>query len=272
MLVGMYAAGQVSARRALCLNLLNTDRFVNLGSPCHPLATEDPSPSMILPADDDAWDQGEMITAEPLYVSTPTPVHAGPFARTAQATNLLGKLVRTVNGRFTDTPFCFSEAIQLYRTFSALAALLVPEFQQSPLQYATPMALCYTGLLHLCDPYCCTERNKGEHTVEESEMQTLAIGGMKQFAGEALQFSYVLKMAMTTNMAAISPLTADAIYVAAATFAWYAHESGSANLVENYRSLRETLVVMNSRWAVAGEYLKALDVAEDVLYRSTPVL
>ena len=245
---------------------------MNLGSQGRPLAASDPSPQVVLPADDDAWDLGEMTSSEPLYVSSPTTVRAGPFARTSQAAHLCGRLVQNLNDRLTDAPLRFSEAIQLHRTLTAFTALLLPEVQQSPVQYATPMALCYSALLHLYDPYGCTMSNRGEHTVEETEMQSIAIAGMKRSASEILQFSHLLKMAMTNNMAAVSPFTADALYSAATTYAWFAHESGSADMVENYHTLRETLMQMNSRWAVAGEYLKALDLTRDILYRDTATL
>ena len=98
-------------------------------------------------------------------------------------------------------------------------------------------------------------------------MQEIAIAGMKKAAAEILQLSQVLKAVMSKNIAVVSPLTADALYMAATTYAWLAHESGSPNLTASYHAIRDVLTQMNQRWAVAGEYLKALDVTRTVLYR-----
>lgn len=103
-----------------------------------------------------------MTTSEPLYVSSPTTVRASPFARTCQATHLLGRLIRHLNDRNVEPAFRFSEAGQLHRTFAALASLLPGEFQASPDQLSTATALMYGGMLHLYDPYACTESNHGK--------------------------------------------------------------------------------------------------------------
>jgi hypothetical protein len=133
-----------------------------LGSKGHPLATEDPLRTDVLPTDDTMWDQGEMTASEPLYVSSPTTVRASPFARTCQATHLLGRLIRHLNDRNVEPAFRFSEAGQLHRTFAALASLLPDEFQALPDQLSTATALVYGGMLHLYDPYACTESNHGK--------------------------------------------------------------------------------------------------------------
>jgi hypothetical protein len=132
-----------------------------LGSKGHPLATEDPLRTDVLPADDALWDHGEMITSEPLYVSSPATVRASPFARTCQAIHLLGRLIRHLSDRSVEPAFRFSEARQLHRTFATLASLLPDEFQGSPDQLSSAIALVYGGMLHLYDPYACTESNHG---------------------------------------------------------------------------------------------------------------
>lgn len=213
-----------------------------------------------------------MTSVEPLYVSSPTAVRAGAYARTCQATHLMGRLVRIVSDRSPDSSLRFSEANQLHRTLLALGNLLPIEIQQSPAHYATPLALCYGAIIHICDCFCCTETNPGDHTVEETEMQAVAIAGMKETAADILLLAEVLRTLMHKNISAVSPLTADAIYMSAATYAWLAHESGSPEDLSNYNALREVLHQMNARWAVAGEYLNALDKTKDILYRDNPNL
>lgn len=213
-----------------------------------------------------------MASNEPLYVSSPTTVRAGAYARTCQATHLMGRLIRIKDDRATDSPLRFTEAAQLYRTLEALAKILLDELQISAAQYSTPLALCYGAILHICDPFCCTETNRGEHTVEETEMQAIAIAGLKKTGPDVVRFADSLKGLMNHNISAVSPLTADAIYMGASTYAWLAHEQGSPEDLANYHALREVLLQMNARWAAAGEFLKVLDATKDILYGDNPNL
>ncbi|KAL2417406.1 hypothetical protein ABEF95_015225 [Exophiala dermatitidis] len=243
------------------------DRYVNLGGGDHmPLATEDASRSDVLPADDEKWDAGEVTTSEPLYVSSPTNVKTAPFARTCQATHLLGKMFRLLNDQLSDAPLRFTEAMHLCRTLQALARLLQADFQQSPMRYGTAFALCHGALLHLCDPFSCTESNRGDHPVEETEMQTLAIAAGKATVTEILGFSQLLMDCMVANPAAISPFLGDCLYSTAGTYAWLAYESGLVEMGDSYRKIRKLLETMNTRWAVAGYYLGLLDEAKEKLY------
>lgn len=248
------------------------DRYVNLGSQGHPLATDDPARKDMLPADDAMWDAGEMTTSEPLYVSSPTNVRAGAFARTCQATHLLGRLIRLLNDNLLEAPARFTEAIQLHRTIQALANLVPADVQRSPEYFGTSIALCYSSLIHLSDPFACTESNRGDHTVEETEMQGIAIASMRNAANDALQFSYLLRRSMTQNPSSISPLIGDCLYMAAATYAWIVHETGSREAAESYHSLKNVLEIMSCRWAVGAQYLAILKKAQETLYPQTPLL
>ena len=225
---------------------------MNLGSRARPLATDDPARSDVLPADDDLWDRGELAASEPLYISSPTTVRVGPYARTCQATHLLGRLIRHLNDRNVEPVFRFSEAIQLYRTMAAFTSLLPEEVGTSPERFSTALALTYGGILHLCDPYVCTETNHGDRTTEETEMQAIAFPGLRKTSEDILRLSNFLRISWECNIAAASPLVADCLYVAAATFAWLVYEDGSPELRVSYSTLFEALKLLDTRWKVAG--------------------
>ncbi|ETN37564.1 uncharacterized protein HMPREF1541_07186 [Cyphellophora europaea CBS 101466] len=244
------------------------DRYVHLGSEGHQLATDDPPLQTVLPANESSWDEGDMTTSEPLYMSTPTSVRAGAFARTCQATHLMGRMIRVLNDRSSDPATRFAEAIQLHRTLTALSNVLPYEVSESAAQYSTAMGLCYSSLLHLCEPFSCTETNRGDHTLEETEMQAISIPGMQEAAGKVLEFSLVLQKLMDQNLSAISPLLADCLYSATATFQWLVHETGSEEYITGYNSLRSILVEMSKRWVVAGEYVKILEVRLEYILQS----
>jgi hypothetical protein len=227
---------------------------VNIGITGRPLVTEDPLPADVLPCDDALWDQGEITTSEPVFVSSPTSVRAGAFARTCQAAHLLGRVVKHQSDRTLQAPTRFLEAAQLHRTMSALSSLMTSEFQASPDRMSTATALCYGTLLSLYDQYACTESNRGEHTVEETDMQAMAIAGLNSISEAGLRFSHQVQMSMAQNLAATSPLIADCLYQTAASYAWLVRETGSPEVFAALQSVSSTLKTMSARWQVAGTF------------------
>jgi hypothetical protein len=207
-----------------------------------------------------------MISSEPLYVSPQTSLPASWFQRTCQATHVIGRYIRHRDDKLLKPKDRFDEAGQLLRTMHALAALLPEEAEKRPEQYSTPTALCYSALIHLCDPYACTATNHGERTVEEVDLQTMTIAGMKQAAADVCRLSQYVRTAMYRNLEASSPLIADALYRGAATYAWLVHETGDMANIRAYWQTTDVLRALESRWACATEYLKLLDKTERQLY------
>jgi len=246
----------------------NTPRYVHLGLPGHALATEDPFHNEVLPADDAQFDRAEMAGSEPLYVGSPTSIKAGPFARACQAAHLVGKVVALLNDLLQEAEGRFTRALQIHRTLTAFIRVLQQESTSSPEAYATPMALAYSALIALCDPFCCTESNRGAHTVEEAELQTVCITGIKTVADEIADFALQLRPSMNLRPAAISPLIGHCLYMATITFAWRVYEGEEPVPIDAYRLLRSGLSALNGRWAVGGEYLQSVDTAKELLYHS----
>lgn len=203
-----------------------------------------------------------MTTSEPVFVTSPTNLKASPYARTCQAAYLAGRVIDHKNDRSLDSPFRFSEAAQLSRTINALATLLPGEFEANPERLSTALAISYSTMLCLYEPYACTDSNHGDHTVEEVEMQSIAIAGLKSTAEEILKFSHNLKRIMTYNGATVSPLIADCLYGAAADYAWLVQERGTPEMLASYNNLIEALKLLDMRWKVAGEYLKILEATQ----------
>lgn len=267
---GAWAEVEETGRTWWAVMLL--DRYVSLGSYSHPLATDDPSRADVLPADDSSWDVGEMTSSEPLYVSSPTSLPASWYQRTCQATHVLGRYIRHRDDKLLEAKDRFIEAGQLLRTMHALTALLPEEAESRPEQYGTPIALCYSAVIHLCDPYACTGTNHGERTTEEVDLQTLAIAGMKQAAADVCQFSQHVRTAMFRNVDTASPLIADALYQAAAIYAWLVYETGDLANIRAYRQITDVLKAMETRWVCATEYLSLLEKAKKELYGDSPNL
>ena len=216
----------------------------------------------MLPADDSAWDEGDVVTSEPVFVTSATNVKAGHFARTCQAAHLVGRVVFHVNESSVDSRFRFSEAAQLHRTMAPLATLLTAEFETEPDSLSTSLALCYSAMMKLYDPYSCNNNFPGENVAEETGMQVIAISGLQTTAEEILHFGQRLKSTMSFDSPGISPLIADSFYQAASTFAWMAEERRAPEVTVPYGQMVEVLRLLDSRWKVAGEYLNILQTSD----------
>lgn len=274
--MGNYVARSVSYH-VVTGNLLTWLSLVNIGISGHSLATDEPQRTDLLPSDEDAFDVGNMVTSEPLYVASPTNLRAGPFARTCQATNLLGKVVNVMIESVKSQSVKVSEypletVIQIHRTLTAFHQVLLDEFNRSPAEYASALALTYSALVHLCDPFSCADRTGVGNTVKETEVQAMSIETVRSVASSIHEFAQKLRPLAIANPAAMSPLIADCLYMGTATFQWKAYEVGSAEMISGYRDLRDALSLLSSRWAVAAEYNKAIDKCKEAIYGNSSLV
>ncbi|KAI9714596.1 MAG: hypothetical protein M1812_006401 [Candelaria pacifica] len=262
---------EMEERRRVWWAVILLDRYVNLGNHGHPLATDDPSRDDYLPVEDALWDQGEMQANNPLYVSTSTANPAAPFARTCQAGNLMGRVIRHINDRTLDLTFRFEEAAQLDRTVRAFSAILPQDiptdsaFPDANL-ICTPMALAYSSLLSLYDLYSCTNHNM-EHVgvAGDNPMQEISISGLKTYSQEVLRFAGMLSSLYQANGTdAASPLVCDCLYQVAATLSWLMRETDGVEYAQALEGVKSTLRVIAVRWRVAAEYITILEEVEGV--------
>src|SRR5262249_45486002 len=126
------------------------------------------------------------------------------------------------------------------------------EVGASPERFSTALALTYGGILHLCDPYAGPDTGGRDRTTEETEMQTLAMPGLRKTSEDIARLSSFLMMSWEADITAASPLVADCLYVAAATSAWLVYEDGSPELRVSYNTLFQALRLLDTRWKAAG--------------------
>ncbi|KKZ66512.1 hypothetical protein EMCG_07756 [[Emmonsia] crescens] len=211
-----------------------------------------------LPCEDSLWNAGEVTTSQPIFITSPTEVKVGPFARTCQASYLMGKVIEHRNDHDLVAPFRHANALQLNRTIRALSSLLPGEFEMAPGRLSTAMALCFSTILELYDPYCCDLTNGGQNTAEETEMQAVTIDGIKTVSQEVVQFGECLRRTLTYGVSAVSPLICDCLYQCSANLTWFADETGDAQLRQSVTQVTGLLRMINERWKVAGDYLEIL--------------
>lgn len=241
-------------------------RYVNTGSYGHPLSSGDFLKGAVLPCDDEPFDRGEIAASQPIFVTSPTSVKAGAYARTCQASHLLGRVIGNRDDRDIESTFRFTSAMQIHATLDALSNVLAEEFKISPGRISTAFALLFTARLSLYDPYACTGTNHGDNTVEETQMQEIAISGLKETAQDIVQFSQYLGSHLGFDISSASPLICDCLYQAAANFAWLRLENGDPQADIAFRVLVDFLNLLNTRWRVAGEYVKMLEISKQKVY------
>ncbi|KAM0256108.1 hypothetical protein ACHAQJ_005195 [Trichoderma viride] len=110
--------------------------------PRRALCTPDPIERQYLPMADDDWNQGTQLSGPPHKLSTPVEVKMGKFARLAQATHLLGRVLRHIRDPTTDTGFLSEEREALDRALRSLLSLTVAEeMAGTDTAFCSPMAL-----------------------------------------------------------------------------------------------------------------------------------
>lgn len=205
---------------------------------------------------------------EPLYVTSPISLTAGPFTRACQAAHLIGKVVNALNELSAEIETCFTNALQIYRILCPFVKVVKDEFAQAPEQFATAMALAHSAMISLVDPFVCTIMDKGAHTPQESELQTFFIEGLMTSSNDIVTFAGQLRPIMAQRPAAISALFGNCLYLGTVNCAWRVYEGERGATVESYHNLREILRTFNGRWAVGGEYLDCIEKAKGTLYPS----
>ncbi|KAI9868189.1 MAG: hypothetical protein M1813_006934 [Trichoglossum hirsutum] len=263
-------------RRRVWWAVIILERYVNLGSKGHPLATEDASRETCLPANDSMWDNGvsfitpggtsrahrlpqDMATNEPLLVSSSANAQAGNFARLAQASHLLGRVIRHTNDLPTDVEFRLEEARQIDRTIRALYKLLPGKGSDDSIGSCTPLAVCFSAIMTLYDPYTCQSAGQ---TPEQLSHTAEAVQGLKGVSEEVVRLAHDKLAAIELGLDQTSPLILDCMYQALANYAWLVRETGKAEFVEKARILRRLFEVAGKRWRVAVEYVKILEATE----------
>ncbi|KAK6439436.1 hypothetical protein LTR95_004361 [Oleoguttula sp. CCFEE 5521] len=256
-------------RRRVWWSVIILDRFINIGHSGKPFATGEPDVNTHVPGNDAGWDKGRMFVAAPLALSASLTTVASPFARTCQASHLLGKVLRHLGDKGMSLEHRFDEALQLSRTLNSLEHALrseaikedMTQYEQPPL--CTALSITYSAMLTLFDAYSCTDRAVPNAPETQLQMQQESIEGMFRVSDLAMQLARNLRDHLnSTDVSVCSPLAVDSLYQTAATYAWYMRESSDANTAHLLAELKEILRLVNRRWRVAGEYLTFVEATE----------
>ncbi|KAH8820203.1 hypothetical protein F5884DRAFT_744563 [Xylogone sp. PMI_703] len=202
----------------------------------------------------------ETVPAESFYLSTLSSVRVGPFAREAQVSYILGRVLKHVYEPTSDPDFDLNEAITLDRTLTSFRTL-IPEEIDNCASYCGVIGICNSALLLLYD---------------STLSQRTAVAGFKGNNLDLLHLSAKLVVDIASNFenliaigklktGELSPLVLHSLYQAATIQAMLLRDTRDQCYADSYRSLINMLQGFNKRWKQAGaniateNYLKSLE-------------
>ncbi|KAL7933862.1 hypothetical protein V8C35DRAFT_302609 [Trichoderma chlorosporum] len=247
-------------RRRVWWAILILDRFINLGNPLRMLATADPGTNDILPADDVSWEQGILPLTEPPTIGSQTQLRMGRFARFAQATYLLGQVLRHVSDQVRDDTFHEQEAAQLNRTLHALIHLSQSEAETRKLEFCTQTAACYCALLILEHPLS-LKRNKVPISGPSDHYPMVDPGVISQ---ESARMSRNFLPGGSIPLLSVSPFIMHLLYQSCIVLSSLPDEPAVDNTT-SLITLQEALRVLAQRWLASGEYSALLAARKAML-------
>ena len=208
-----------------------------------------------------------MTAARQGLVGSPISEPVASFPRLCQVNVMLGKVFSHRFGdEFTSEAEQFKAASELYADASALATKITEEgdAEQEFFSYAGAIALTYSTLCTLCDAYSCPKDACKSTGKDASDMQIQAIEGLKAVSSTIVNFVDHINANTPhgQDLDRISPIIMDALYSAAANYAWMVRESGDEDYQNALDAIRLCLRKLGTRWRNAAEYVRILEAQE----------
>lgn len=255
MLGGPASWSQMEERSRVWWAVLLLDRQVASGNTSLPFSVHDPNPEDFLPFTEARWNEGDMGTNEPLFVSSPFDMPVCRYARLCQTSYLMGKILQHVNNQILDDGSRFQEAIQLNRLLQSLSVVISNELNdESNMVLHSSMALCYSGMMILNKP-CSGIEPVGltAGLVIPAEFQNHALATLRLAARETNGFAVRLRVHLSGLSDRTSPFIANCLYQAATLYSWFVRDMpGNFEILKAIDTFKETLRKLDKRWKIAG--------------------
>ncbi|KAL3459187.1 hypothetical protein BJX64DRAFT_279351 [Aspergillus heterothallicus] len=222
-------------------------RYVALGG-CHrPFCTADPaSDTTRLPVEDGAWNNGQIVPPEPISLESYTnPAGISPFARVAQASHLLGQVLK----HCAKTPIPTAQSTledkfnQLTQQIYAFIDVLHNHDPFARLDVTVARTICFSALFTLCN-----------HTTLQLLYRCLEIVDDIRALVSTL-VNEIRGLITEESMKIVSPLILNCLYVCARNAGWMVRETSGSKLGGVKGECVELLRLIGSRWRVAGELI-----------------
>ncbi|KAL7795570.1 hypothetical protein V8C43DRAFT_279404 [Trichoderma afarasin] len=250
------------------------DRYVAAGSDQRSLFTEDPTIDTPIPVDDEAWKHGEIVPPERLSLASATSMQVSPFARVAQASHLLGRVIKHCNDQTSSPAFMLEDMELLHQTTSSILSLLTENSAVAGAFYLA-QSLCLSAQMKLSDHHSCDSFSENmpidiETAALLRECMDRSIAKMKENCSRVVSFAQVLmKLAQDSHLVCLSPLVLHCLYRTSVALSWMAMETSNEQYLIGKTICVNALQMMNTRWKAAGAYLELLNVAEREMGQET---
>ncbi|KAL2830166.1 hypothetical protein BJY01DRAFT_120704 [Aspergillus pseudoustus] len=264
----------VEERRRTWWTVVILDRYVALGGCYGALCTDDPASDMPLPTDDAVWNHGQIVPPELIPLSSktsPIGIIISPFARVAQASLLLGQVIKHCDNN-TSTPDLGLDDIgnfnQLSHEIYSLIDIIHNQNAIARLDVTVARTLCFSALFKLANHYYASdsatsreERDPGAARNRERLCRCVEI--IDDICGQVSTLIGELRGLLTREaMKLVSPLFLNCFYVCARNVAWMVRETDDLRLGGLKRECEDLLRLVESRWRVAGVYLELLKIGD----------
>jgi hypothetical protein len=259
------------------------DRVLSPDATCSP----EPHPEDLLPAHDQSWDDG-LVTESAQYhqASSPASLKMGMFARLAQSSYLMGRVLRHKSIPTYDAVFDDEEKSRLQGALRALLDLMYEEGSTRLMPICPQTALCLTAMVLLNS----TKASNTEDRISEFT-NSVGLGGsretlnlLRRIADESLLTVELYYRDKPWSLERSSPLLLHWSFKIAVTFLKISQAAtygldGAEPLVNRYDSdnhqeqeaqrgyatMRKKLGLLGQQWCAADEYLRILDVRDGYL-------
>lgn len=253
--------------------------------PSDGVSSADPRPDDLLPVHDQSWDDGTFDETDMFPVSSPASTSMGMFARLAQASHLMGKVLRHKSTPTKDRDFDGRERTQLQHALRALLNLTYEEGSTRFMPICPQTALCYSAMVILNSS---AENSDSLVGIADSTISRGILEILAPIANESLLSTQLYYRNRPWSLDRSSPLLLRWSYLIAVTFLKLSQSTrsvapledpwASANslgrvemaqedAVRGYWVMRSKLTLLGQRWCAADEYLRLLDarisIAED---------
>ncbi|OAP61022.1 hypothetical protein AYL99_06026 [Fonsecaea erecta] len=254
---------QSEEKRRAWWAILILDRFANISCPGRrTFETDNPAPTDLLPANDVAWDAGMVTPYDKMTISCPATERMGRFAKLAQATHLLCRVLEHVSDHSMDAEFRESQERQLEKAIQ-MSIRMVSGVLKGPA--GAHAQICYRGesslfvlyddALNIDDPSTPAELRRRDHARDllERVSKTCATSGSHFLQGNALPVEMV------------APFVLHWLYRSAAFYVRMIRESSNSDHARSVEILKEGLRTLDTRWKIAGTYVRMIEAREVML-------
>jgi hypothetical protein len=235
--------------------VLLLDKYLSLGfTDRKPMATC-PGKDAILPADDGLWEKADQTQLYPRRLTEPLSAEMGRFCLTAQVAILLERIIQNISDTSSQDEFRKEEAKALDNTAAALTNVALEEARSRGINVCSPITACYSARMLLRDPEragALRPETPSGHILYNSTVESEIAGAMLTIAQAACTSSRCGEEEYT-------PFCLEAQYRCGIFFARRYQSNENHEDLEAFKSIKNMLGVVNSRWKLAGLYLQMLE-------------